>query len=46
MNVATQNFFFEVVIVADVDAENRVDDNFVQIWKLEFGHKAKILFRL
>ena len=36
----------EVVTVADVDAEKRVDDILVQIWKLMFGHKVKVLFRL
>ena len=31
----------EVVTVADnVDAEKRVDDKLVQIWKLKFGHKV------
>ena len=36
----------EVVTAADVDAEKRVDDILVQIWKLMFGHKVKVLFRL
>ena len=36
----------EVFTVADVDAEKRVDDSLVQIWKLSFGHKVKLLFRL
>ena len=36
----------DVVTVADVDAEKRVDGSLVQILKLKFGHKAKILFRL
>ena len=30
----------EVVTVANVDAEKRVDDNLMQIWKLKFGHKG------
>ena len=30
----------EVVTVADVDAEKRVDDSLVQIWRLRFGHKV------
>ena len=34
----------EVVTVADVDGEKRVDDSLVQIWKL--GHKFEFLFRL
>ena len=36
----------EVVTVADVDAEKRVDNSLVQIWKLKFGHKIKFLSRL
>ena len=36
----------EVVTVVDVDDENRVGNSVVQIWKLRFGHKANLLFRL
>ena len=36
----------EVVTVAKIDDENRVGNNLSQIWKLRFGHKAKLLFRL
>ena len=36
----------EVVTVADVDDEGRVGNSLLQIWKLRFGHKAKLLFRL
>ena len=36
----------EVVTVADIDAEKHVDDILAQIWKLKFGHKVKVLFRL
>ena len=36
----------EVVTVADVDAEKYVDDILGQNWKLKFGSKAKLLFRL
>ena len=36
----------EVVTVVDVDAEKRVDDSLVQIWKLKFGYKIKFLSRL
>ena len=36
----------EVVTVADVDDEDHVGNSLLQIWKLRFGHKAKILFRL
>ena len=36
----------EAVTVADVDDENCVGNSLLQIWKLRFGHKAKLLFRL
>ena len=36
----------EVVTVVDVDDEDRVGNSLLQIWKLRFGHKAKLLFRL
>ena len=36
----------DVVTVADVDDEDRVGNSLLQIWKLRFGHKAKLLFRL
>ena len=36
----------EVVTVVDVDDEDRVGNSVLQIWKLRFGHKAKLLFRL
>ena len=36
----------EVVTVADNDNEDRVGNSLLQIWKLRFGHKAKLLFRL
>ena len=36
----------EVVTVDDVDAEKRVGNSLVQIWKLKFGHKTNFLFRL
>ena len=34
---------FDVVTVAD---EDRVGNSLLQIWKLRFGQKAKLLFRL
>ena len=37
---------FEVVNVAHVDDEKRVDNSLVQICKVKFGHKVKFLFRL
>ena len=36
----------EVVAVADGDDENRVGNSLLQIWKLRFGHRAKLSFRL
>ena len=36
----------EVVTVAQVDDEICVDNSFVQIWKVNFGHKVKFLFGL
>ena len=36
----------EIVAVADVDDEDRVGNSLLQIWKLRFGHKVKLLFRL
>ena len=36
----------EVVTVADYDAEDHVGNSLLQIWRLKFGHKVKLLFRL
>ena len=36
----------EFLTVADVDAEKRIDNSLVKIWKLKFGHKVKLLFIL
>ena len=36
----------EVVTVADVSGEDLVGNSLLQIWKLRFDHKAKLLFRL
>ena len=36
----------EAVTIADVSDEDCVGDSLLQIWKLRFGHKAKLLFRL
>ena len=36
----------EVVTVADVDDEDHVGNSLLQIWKLRFGQKAKLLFKL
>ena len=42
----TYSKLVEVVTVADVDDEDRVGNILLQIWKLTFGIKAKLLFRL
>ena len=36
----------EVVTVAEVSDEDYVGNSLLQIWKLRFGQKAKLLFRL
>ena len=36
----------EVVTVANVDDEERIDHSLVRIWKVKFGHKVKFLFRV
>ena len=36
----------EVVTVDDVDAEDHVGNSLLKIWKLTYGPKAKLLFRL
>ena len=41
----TQNLLRFVTGVADVDDEARIGNILLQIWKLRFGHKAKLLFR-
>ena len=51
MTLACEDAFLklvEVVTVADSDDENRVGNScrLLQIWKLRFGHKAKLLFTL
>ena len=42
----TNSKLVEVENVADVDDENRVGNSLLQIWKLRYGYKAKLLFRL
>ena len=36
----------ELITVADVDVEKRVEDSLVKIWKLKFGHKIELLSEL
>ena len=42
----TNSKLFDVVTVVDVDAEDYVGNSLLQIWKLRFGQKAKLLFKL
>ena len=35
-----------VEVVTAADAQKRVDDSLVKIWKLKFGHEIKFLSRL
>ena len=36
----------EVDTVVEVDDEDRIGNRLLQIWKLRFGYKVKLLFRL
>ena len=48
MSLACEDNFsklVEVVTVADVCDEDCVGNSLLQIWKLRFGHEAKLLFR-
>ena len=36
----------EAFSVADIDDVDRVGNNFLHIWKLRFGHKVKLSFKL
>ena len=49
MTLACEDAFsklVEVVIVTDVSDKDRVGICLLQMWKLRFGQKAKLLFRL
>ena len=46
MTLACEDAYSKIVEVADVDDENRVGNSLLQIWKLRFAHKARLLFRL
>ena len=43
--IGSGHWLVDVVTVADVDDEDRVGSSLLQIWKLRFGHEAKLLFR-
>ena len=42
----TNSKLVEVVTVADVDGEDRVDNSLLQIWKLKFGHKINFFVQI
>ena len=42
----TNSKLVEVDTVAEVDDENPFGNSLLQIWKLRFGYKVKLLFRL
>ena len=42
----TNSELVNIVIDANVDDEDRVGNSLLHIWKLMFGTKAKLLFRL
>ena len=42
----TNSKLVDIVTAADVDDEDRVGNSLLQISKLRFGQKAKLLFRL
>ena len=42
----TNSKLVDIVTVANVDDEDRVGNSLLQISKLRFGQKAKLLFRL
>ena len=46
MTIACEDANSLLVEVVSVDAEKRVDNSLIQIWKLKFCHKAKFLLRL
>ena len=46
MTLKAYSKLVEVVTAADVDDEDRVGNSLLQISKLRFGQKVKLLFRL
>ena len=42
MTLAYENDNSKLVEVVTVDAEKRIDNSWVQIWKLKFGHRVKL----
>ena len=46
MTLACEDGHSKFVEVVTADDEKRVGNSLLQNWKLRFGHKAKLLFRL
>ena len=46
MTLACEDAFSKLVEVVTVSDENRVGNSLLQVWKLRFGHKAQLWFRL
>ena len=46
MTHACEDANSKLVEVVEVDDENRVGNSLLQIWKLRYGYKVKLLFRL
>ena len=46
MTLACEDANSKLVTVANVDDGDRVGNSLLQIWKLRFGYKAKLLLRL
>ena len=42
----TNSKLVDIVTVANVDDEDRIGNSLLQIWKLRFSYKVKLLFRL
>ena len=46
VTLACEDAYSKLVEVVTVADEDRVGNSLLQIWKLRFGHKSKLLFRL
>ena len=44
MKLPTQNLL-RLLLLLNVDDEDRVGNRLLQVWKLRFGHKSKLFFR-
>ena len=46
VTLACEDANSKLVEVVNVDDEDRIGNSVLQIWKLRFGHKVKLLFSL